>query len=806
MKRKSCGKYLQKEKCCGIITETEDKKNLKYHLDKIVKALKDKNVCLDFIEGGAIFMAAEKEPEKKKMIKLIPFNKPFAMDIDRAKAEQRKKAEEGASYDETAKMVEHYLEYGIPIIPENKPFVFAQPHGNEEYYDGEYIPLLPHNKPVMMDIAKADAEYGMKAKEENPLEYISKNKSTETTNEKKTEADQDTQSKKNQVTQTNSPESPRIEYTRNYNVGNYFFKDDELIYINGKSKIPLGNVWITILKELIYQNEYINEHNEVIDIKTERQWLVDIECLGNHFEEQCKVTELMDYSKILRFTADRAYLETSATAKSAFRKYVNLLIAKGNFKKEIRYKSTGWKKIEGRWLYVTDIGVIGMPTLPCKADTSQKFVYDSSLVDTFKTFNDFFHMRMLSKKKMKNTVFLMHYSCLAVMTTLFQEIGHGINFVVALIGTTNSQKTSTATIFTRMYNRSETATADIRFDSTKAAILEKTSTYGDSILMVDDILPYEDSTLAKQQNDSVREIIRAYGDRTAKMRSEVFAQINNVDRYSPIRGCCLITGEVLNLDEESTATRTIKLYFERDDIDLSRLSFYQNNLSNLPTFMYGYIRYITENMEKIFEAIEKTFRTIRGAFYPENMPRRFVDTIAIMLSEVRIFYLYAVDKGFLEEKEALHYKIDDVKYIKDIIIGNYYEMQVQSPATRILMSLKWAIDKEKISCYSLHGKYIKGISPEEIVDIVITTDDWICISPNKLLEIYRLYCKEINQSVSYKSGRELADPLKKDNVILLKEEGGSIRSSHKLWSKSSKRFYYICMRKFSELCGKSEDF
>ena len=82
----------------------------------------------------------------------------------------------------------------------------------------------------------------------------------------------------------------------------------------------------------------------------------------------------------------------------------------------------------------------------------------------------------------------MHYSCLSVMTTLFQELGHGINLVVALIGTTNSQKTATATIFaTRLYNRTTKANADIRLDSTEAAILRKTSSYGDSILMIDDL-------------------------------------------------------------------------------------------------------------------------------------------------------------------------------------------------------------------------------------------------------------------------------------------------------------------------------
>lgn len=171
---------------------------------------------------------------------------------------------------------------------------------------------------------------------------------------------------------------------------------------------------------------------------------------------------------------------------------------------------------------MTDIGVIGEPTLPYKSETDHKFEFAPNLVDDLNTFMDFFNMRKLSEEKMRNTVFLMHYSCLSVMTTLFQELGHGINFVVALIGTTNSQKTATATVFTRLYNRTTKANADIRFDSTEAAILEKTSSYGDSILMIDDLLPYADSTLAKQQNGILREIIRNYGDRLPRMRSKLF--------------------------------------------------------------------------------------------------------------------------------------------------------------------------------------------------------------------------------------------------------------------------------------------
>ena len=47
-----------------------------------------------------------------------------------------------------------------------------------------------------------------------------------------------------------------------------------------------------------------------------------------------------------------------------------------------------------------------------------------------------------------------------------------------------------------------------------------------------------------------------------------------------------MTGEVLDLGFESNLTRVIKLDFERGDIDLQLLTYFQQNLLNLPTFMY----------------------------------------------------------------------------------------------------------------------------------------------------------------------------------------------------------------------------
>ena len=219
--------------------------------------------------------------------------------------------------------------------------------------------------------------------------------------------------------------------------------------------------------------------------------------------------------------------------------------------------------------------------------------------------------------------------------------------------------------------------------------------------------------------------------------------------------------------------------------------------------------FITENIENIFYIIQDEFANVRNREYPSNMPRRFVDTIALMSAEIRIFYTYAESKGFLSSVGAQQYKKEDQEFIEYIIMKNFNEAQLENPTAKILASLKWAIDKEKISVYySQDEKGLEGIKSEDIDNMVTMTDDLLCIRPEKLLEIYRSYCKELNLSNCYKSGRELVQPLKKENVIRTRVEGKEKkpRATFKLGNKSTKRFFGIYLQKFYQICGELDKF
>ena len=471
----------------------------------------------------------------------IPPNKPFIMDIpeESNQASPTQQNRPTSTTDDSS---------GKNKIPPNKPFIMDIPEESNQASptqqnrptsttdDSSGRNKIPPNKPFIMDIPEESNQASSTktgkpvttpklptqekiSKENTTDKHIANNTPFKTENQDKASSDSTNVKKPSQGEILKSDNlNSQFNFSTVYTIGNYVYKDGELLYISPSTKdeTEIGNMWITILTEIINVEEIISEHNEVLKTEEHTQWFIRIECMGRDFTVITTTQELLDYSKLLSYTADRAYCEVDSKAKRYFKKYINLLICQSNYHKEYRYKSTGWKKINNSWCYLIDTGTIGHSGYytTYKADVPYHFEYDLEKVNSLETFMEFFNMRTLSSKKVENTIFLTHYSCLSVMTTLFQEVGHGINFVVALIGSTNSQKTATANIFTRLFNRNAKANADIRFDSTKAAILEKTASYGDAILMIDDILPYSDASLAKQQNSIVTEIIRAYGDRT----------------------------------------------------------------------------------------------------------------------------------------------------------------------------------------------------------------------------------------------------------------------------------------------------
>lgn len=587
-------------------------------------------------------------------------------------------------------------------------------------------------------------------------------------------------------------------------VGAFLFKNGYLYFmIDEEHGVIIANFFIEVIKEKIAVTEEVNEQNEVTGYNESTTWEVKIFCLGEIFEAEVTIASLYSEKEILKITKDRGFIEQTKEAKDLIKRYLNEIIKYRNCPTIFEFSATGWtKNIDGKWHYLTDVGVIGHPEINARANVPQHFIYDSNRVGSKSVFEEFLGLRNICPQKPEYSTFLMHYTCLSVLTTLFQEVGHGINFVVALIGPTNSRKTSSALVFSRIFDRTPKAAADIRFDSTDVAIREKMESYGDAILLVDDFLPYEDKSAIKNQIRKSEILVRGYGDRVPRKRSKAYAQINGIEAFNRVKGCCMITGEVFEANSESSLTRVIQIPFELGDVDLALLSFYQNNLLNIPSFIFDFICFIETNVENVFESIKKEIDKARMDKNLKIRTPRFRDTMGILKAEISIFYNYAKARGFMTEAEIIEAMACDEKLIRKLIDENDSDTKVKSPATIICAALKKAISSNRLQIVSEE-------EAKSMIDFewaVIENDEYLMILSNTLQNVYSMYCREKGREVIYKSGREIANPLSKENAIFQKNESGKPRRTHKINAKTEKRFLFIKKSKFVEFCNIFDEF
>lgn len=580
-------------------------------------------------------------------------------------------------------------------------------------------------------------------------------------------------------------ELPMTKYQQvQFTIENFSYHDGMLFYIDeAMREIKIANCWLQIVAENDYIQLLGDLSNRVADTEVTAKWKVRIFCSRRWFDVEMSRAELENGKLLNEKTLGRAKIDKPAL----FSEFIGRLIDREEYKIQYFYQTTGWIfHPQYNWIYITNDGPIGIPGTDCYANVLYDFVYNRNTVKTQEIFQAFWNMRCICSGAMENSIFLMHFACLATMASLFQHYGFPISFITALVGSTNSMKTSCAKIFTRSFQGQGSSGVDIRFSSTKSAIEEVMDTYGDAILTIDDYLPYEDKTLRHAQQEKLDTVIRSYGDHEPRKRSRQYAKINEVSAYTPIRGCCLITGETIDFYTESSATRVVRLAFERGQVDINKLSFYQENPLILPTFLYDYICYIREHIQDIEKVIKNSIETARISCTNIITPR-YKDTFGVMFSGVSIFYRYAVERGFLDINTADAYSKEDIRMIEKIIIQNDRNVKETSPASTICLALERAIREGNIPVIAVCDAEMSC----ELTDSVVDDGEFLRIYPETLCNLYIQYCKSTGRNIIYRNGKELHSPLKKEKLLLLKEASDGIRATHKIKGKSEKRFFFI---------------
>lgn len=506
-----------------------------------------------------------------------------------------------------------------------------------------------------------------------------------------------------------------------------------------------------------------------------------------HFVANVGVGELENFRWVKEATEGRAYFrEKKAVAE--FSIYVHEIIERDilNAVKEIYFKTNGWKQSsKGGLVFVCDTGIIGSSTSNIKANSDLKFQIDSD-IKAFDNWEQFYRMQGICVKEEIIQV-LLTFVNMSVMTTFFEKAGFPIKFIMGIMGTTNTMKTSLAMVFTHIFNALQEKSPELTFSSTRAGIETYVSKYADSILLIDDFMPGEDKSKQAELNSKLELICRLYGDRASKKRMTIFA---GKDVEYPVRGCCMITGEHLT-GVESSRTRIVCINLEKGDIKKDILSWYQEHPLILPTYLYGFIEYLSQNQVEVIETIKNRTHEYRKKM--NFQIERYNEVAAQYFVTLDIMFSYWKERGFINGIE----KIDE-KWkgnIQKIIYQNDKALRKISIVNVILQALE-----EELMGNPRRIKCVEDIKRSD-KRLIYHDAEYIYIQQKELYIIVKEYCKRFDYSF-YLQPNMISEKLKEKDVLeCITNSAGHIESARKL--KQSKgitqRYLFIKKLKMSSI-------
>ncbi len=355
---------------------------------------------------------------------------------------------------------------------------------------------------------------------------------------------------------------------------------------------------------------------------------------------------------------------------------------------EMKYDFIGWHYISNRYIYLHGGGAIGGDNLQITGDKSKylRTNLDLSPKDTYRHL-----LESLNIGNPEITLPIFAYNLLSLMTTMFKEAGKEPKFVLWLHGITGSRKTTLAKYFCNIFG-SSSENIPATFKDTRSALDVKTFEFKDSTLIVDDYHPASDPTERAEMNLIAQHIIRLYGDRIGKNR--MTRTMTKQKTYIP-RGLCIVTGED-SIQGHSTNSRIVPIEIQRDDVNLERLTYFQNNRVVYTTGLYYFIEYLARHYSEIRKFIGDNFDLERGKVLNQYGHGRLAESFVFFQFGYKIFLEYGFHMGAISTDEFLIRYNFALEIFRNGIKKHESQMFMHNPDVMYLVALNELIQSNKL--------------------------------------------------------------------------------------------------------------
>lgn len=467
-----------------------------------------------------------------------------------------------------------------------------------------------------------------------------------------------------------------------YEANEYLINEDgALCYKKDKKFIKLCNMVIIPMAQLIitdgiHEEKYleltgfINGDRRLPNIRVKLNDLRNSNWIENRWGIQC-----------ILYPISKCYEKILCAIKLACK----------DIKTKSMYKTIGWTRIEKNYLYLHGQGAIGKESSTLVHDSLKKFtlVVDKE-ANKSKVYKK--SLQLLEIAPIDVTLPLFCFTILSTINTLLKFNNLEPRFTLWLYGETGSRKTTLASLFFNIFNQQTAPEISANFKDTKTALEIKMFEYKDCVLLVDDYHPTDKLSEKKDMEDKAEFILRMYGDRIKKSRSNI-----NLTKQKEFmtRGLCAITAEDA-ISIQSNMARCINVPLERNCVDLEKLTKFQKNPLMFPTAIYNFINWLTSfvNQEKCLPNLD--LDRFREKYRNTDIHPRLIDSIWSLKYAYYLYLSYGVVIGKLEIGEVEErLEIAEIIFIK-LIQQQHTEMKIENPLSMYLNTIEELITSNQM--------------------------------------------------------------------------------------------------------------
>ncbi|MBJ8153500.1 hypothetical protein [Bacillus cereus] len=467
-----------------------------------------------------------------------------------------------------------------------------------------------------------------------------------------------------------------------YEANEYFISEEGILcYKKDKKMIKLCNVVIIPLAQLIitdgiHEEKYLeltgilNGDKKLPNIRVKLHDLRNSNWIENRWGIQC-----------ILFPTSKCYEKILCAIK----------IACKDIETKSIYKTIGWSKIGKDYFYLHGHGAIGKENSILVHDSLNKFtlVVDEE-VNKSKVYKK--SLQLLEIAPIDVTLPLFCFTILSTVNTLLKLNNLEPKFTLWLYGETGSRKTTLASLFFNIFNQQMAPEISANFKDTKTALEIKMFEYKDCVLLVDDYHPTDKLSEKKDMEDKAEFILRMYGDRIKKSRSNINL---TKQREFMTRGLCAITAEDA-ISIQSNMARCISVPLERNCVDLEKLTKFQKNALMFPTAIYNFINWLTDyvNKEKCLPNLD--LDEFRDKYRNTDIHARLIDSVWSLKYAYYLYLKYGIAIGKIGIDEAeKRLEIAENIFIS-LIESQYIEMKTENPLNMYLNTIQELIISNKM--------------------------------------------------------------------------------------------------------------